>query len=97
MQYIGRPGLLMVTAAAVPIGLFTAWHMRPLAVPDATAGGAPPAAASPEPTPAARIQMGLFALVIVLAGLRTSAQVLTTTFAPKFFQDQGVEPGVYGA
>jgi MFS family permease len=39
----------------------------------------------------------LFLLVILLAGLRTWSQSITTTFAPKFFQDQGVAPTVYGA
>jgi FSR family fosmidomycin resistance protein-like MFS transporter len=47
--------------------------------------------------PAIRASVYLFALVMALASLRTGAQAITTTFAPKFFQDQGVSPAVYGA
>jgi FSR family fosmidomycin resistance protein-like MFS transporter len=96
IQSLGRPGLLLVTAVTVPIGLFTAWQLQPAAVPAGTAARPvpPPAAAR---LPGAQPDARLFALVMVLASLRTSAQSITVTFAPKFFQDQGVAPATYGA
>jgi FSR family fosmidomycin resistance protein-like MFS transporter len=91
IQGLGRAGLLVLTALTVPIGLYTAWQLRP----------APPV--SPQPrspgaaVPAARPELLVFVLVMLLASLRTGAQSITTTFAPKFFQDQGISPAVYGA
>jgi FSR family fosmidomycin resistance protein-like MFS transporter len=93
IESLGRPGLLLITAITVPIGLFTAWQLRPAPVPPA----ASPARSAPVDAPAGRPDRMVFILVMALASLRTAAQAILTTFAPKFFQDQGVSPAVYGA
>ena len=92
---LGRGGLLLLTVITVPIGLWTAWQLRPAPVAIGASGKAAPA--SQPAGPLVSPDRLLFILVIVLAGLRTWAQTITTTFAPKFFQDQGVSPTVYGA
>lgn len=92
IEGLGRAGLLILTAVTVPIGLFTAWQLRPA---PAAAPGRPRAASNL--APAARPDRAVFVLVMALASLRTGAQAITTTFAPKFFHDQSVSPAVYGA
>ena len=95
IDHLGRAGLLLLTAITVPIGLWTAWQLRPEVLPATAAGQRRPAS---EPAgPLVSPDRMLFLLVILLAGLRTWAQSITLTFAPKFFQDQGVSPTVYGA
>ena len=91
---LGRVGLLLLTGLTLPIGLWTAWQMRPSELGQAAGK---PARDSQPAGPAVSPDMMLFALIILLAGLRTWAQSITTTFAPKFFQDQGMSPTVYGA
>jgi FSR family fosmidomycin resistance protein-like MFS transporter len=91
IQGLGRGGLLLLTALTVPVGLYTAWQLRP-----APAAASPARGPAPAPPPI-QPSLFLFALVMSLASLRTGAQSITTTFAPKFFQDQGVSPAVYGA
>lgn len=94
IDHLGRAGLLLLTAITVPIGLWTAWQMRP-----GVASSAPAAKTNRASPPAASLSQPdrlLFALIILLAGLRTWSQSITTTFAPKFLQDQGVAPTVYG-
>jgi MFS transporter, FSR family, fosmidomycin resistance protein len=94
LDYLGRPGLLLLTALTFPIGLFAAWQLRPAApVAQRLGPSGPPPMPGPNPSP----QLTAFTVVIVLAGLRTWAQAVTTTFAPKFFQDQGLSPSVYGS
>ncbi len=95
IDHLGRGGLLLLTAITVPIGLWTAWQLRPAPV---TVGASGKAQAASQPAgPLVSPDRVLFILVILLAGLRTWSQSITTTFAPKFFQDQGVSPTVYGA
>jgi FSR family fosmidomycin resistance protein-like MFS transporter len=89
LQYVGQPGLLLVTGLVLPIGLYAAWQLRPATV---RAGDAPAPASAPVAAP----HLGVFILILVVSGLRTWAQMATTTFAPKFFQDAGVAPAVYG-
>jgi FSR family fosmidomycin resistance protein-like MFS transporter len=94
LEYLGRGGLLLLSAVTLGVGVFTAWQMRPLPA-RALAGGA--AARAAEADPDQRCDLRLFAVVMTLASLRTAAQTIVTTFAPKFLQDQGVAPSVYGA
>ena len=95
IDHLGRMGLLLLTAITLPIGLWTAWQMRPALSAAVPAGKG--ARASQPTGPLVQPDRMLFLLVILLAGLRTWSQSITTTFAPKFFQDQGVAPTVYGA
>ena len=92
IEHLGRLGLLLLTGITVPIGLWLAWEMRPATGP----AGAPATRASEPSGPLVSPDRLLFGMVILLAGLRTWAQSITITFAPKFFQDQGVAPTVYG-
>lgn len=92
---LGRVGLLLLTALTVPIGLWTAWLLRP--APATTSPFTKSQTDNRDAGPLVNPDRLLFILVIVLAGLRTWSQSITTTFAPKFFQDQGVSPTVYGA
>jgi FSR family fosmidomycin resistance protein-like MFS transporter len=96
LDHLGRPGLLALTALALPIGLLAAWQLRP--APAASPGMAPgPRPAAISRVPDAQPDLAAFALVIGLAGLRTWAQTAVTTFAPKHFHDLGMSPSFYGA
>jgi MFS family permease len=75
--------------------VWAAWELRPSPAAGAPAARAGKASASAGPL--SQPDRLLFVIVILLAGLRTWSQSITTTFAPKFFQDQGVAPTVYGA
>jgi FSR family fosmidomycin resistance protein-like MFS transporter len=94
IDQLGRPGLLALTAIAVPIGVLVAWQLRPepqRAYPQAQSHG------PGQGVPGAHPDLAAFALVILLAGIRTWAQAAVTTFAPKYFHDLGVTATVYGA
>jgi MFS transporter, FSR family, fosmidomycin resistance protein len=93
LDHLGRQGLLILTAVTLPIGILTAWQLRPVPVAAQARSGHPAVAEAPAVSP----QLMAFVLIMVLAGLRTWAQAVTTTFAPKFFQDQDVSPSIYGA
>lgn len=93
LDFIGRPGLLLLTAFALPIGVFNAWVLRTPARPKGISnrsGGlnsaAPPA-----------IDFGLFSFILLLGSLRTWIQSITTTFTPKFLHDLGASATVYGS
>ena len=88
MEHGGRGGVLALAAAVVPIGVFTVWAIQRRTVSARSATAARGAAAS--------AQRGLFFLVIAISGLRVWAQSIVTTFAPKFYQDAGLQPGTYG-
>ena len=93
MDYTGRPGLLLLAALAVPVGLFTAWAMRPSAQTTEKPGRDPSAGPAAPPPPA---DFALFGVVMLVAGLRTWAQNAVTTFAPKYFHDLGLAARTYG-
>jgi FSR family fosmidomycin resistance protein-like MFS transporter len=93
LDHLGRPGLLILTAVAVPIGLFVAWQLRPEPLAAAGRERAEPAVSRPP----AQFAAGAFGLIVALAGLRTWAQFVVTTFAPKYFHDLGIAPTVFGA
>jgi len=93
LEHLGRAGLLILALVTIPVGVFAAWQLRP-ALEQARAAGRSAAGVLDEP--AANRDMRLFGLVMTLASLRTAAQAIITTFAPKFLQDQGVSPSVYG-
>lgn len=95
LEHLGKAGLLLATALALPVGLYSAWALQPAAVlePARPAEGARPALRLRPNEP----DWAAFRVVITLAGLRTWAQAVTTTFAPKFFQDQGAPPTQFGA
>jgi len=90
MDTLGLRGLLVPAGLTIPIGLFTAWAMRPSAPVLAASGGEKSAAAPPP-------DLSLFWVVMLLAALRVWAQSVTTTFAPKHFHDLGLAPTIYGA
>lgn len=94
MNYTGRGGLAALAALALPVGAFILWTMRSTAPTAQAAEHAPATAGVVSPLSA---NLGLFALVISLAGLRAWMQTSITTFAPKFFHDQGWSPTLYGA
>jgi FSR family fosmidomycin resistance protein-like MFS transporter len=88
MEHGGREGVLALAVAVLPIGVFALWAMRGTAV----------IARSPAVArePVAPIQRGLLVLVIVISGLRVWAQSTITTFAPKFYDDAGLQSDTYG-
>jgi FSR family fosmidomycin resistance protein-like MFS transporter len=90
VDYLGREGIWIVAALVAPAGLFAWWAMRAEAAPSAT--DRPAVSAAPPPAP----EWSAFALILLLAGLRVWAQTATTTFAPKFFQEQSFSPTVFG-
>jgi FSR family fosmidomycin resistance protein-like MFS transporter len=93
IDHLGRLGLLLLAALTVPVGLWTARELRP-ALPAAPGRG--PTRAAPAMDAGLSTDRVLFMLVMLLAGLRTWAQSITITFAPKYFQDQGVSPTIFG-
>lgn len=94
MNYTGRGGLVALAALALPVGAFILWTMRSTAPMAQAAEHAPATAGVVSPL---SVNLGLFALVISLSGLRAWMQTSITTFAPKFFHDQGWSPTLYGA
>jgi FSR family fosmidomycin resistance protein-like MFS transporter len=94
LDHMGRSGLLSLTAIAVPIGLFAAWQLRQGSQPPPTPVHDKIAASRAD---AARPDLAVFALVMVLAGLRTWAQAVVTTFGPKYYHDLGITATIYGA
>ncbi len=96
LDTLGLSGLLILAALALPIGLFAAWQLRPLPHPAANAAASAHHTAS-APAPSAQADWLPFILVMLIAGLRTWAQMTTTTFAPKYFHDLGVSATLYGA
>jgi FSR family fosmidomycin resistance protein-like MFS transporter len=89
---LGRAGLLIITGAVAAAGLFLALQRWPATTrPAARASHTH----SPEPVaPAAHV--ATFALVTFLAGMPGWANTTLVTFAPKYFQDQGVSATIYG-
>ena len=90
MDNLGPAGILIPAGLTVPVGLFMVWAMRPSAQPTPVASRETGAATSPP-------DLNLFAVVMLLAGLRVWAQSVMTTFAPKYLHDLGLAPTIYGA
>lgn len=90
LEHVGRGGLLWLVLIGVPIGLYAARTLREAghstSVPTHTQTDAY----------GERPSWFLFVLLIVLSGLSAWAQSATSTFAPKFFQEQGLSPTLYG-
>lgn len=89
VEHGGRAAVLGLAGVALPIGLFMAWAMRGVTAVTRAPGTARAAGAS--------AALPLFVVVLLISGLRVWAQTAITTFAPKFYQDQGVAPSDYGA
>lgn len=90
LEHVGRGGLLWLVVVGVPIGVYAARTLRE----------APRLTSVPTHSMAdaqgQRPSWFLFGLLIVLAGLSAWAQSATSTFTPKFFQEQGLSPTHYG-
>jgi FSR family fosmidomycin resistance protein-like MFS transporter len=89
IDHFGPPGILVLTGVALAASLLMAWQPW-------LAGEGRAKEAKAAPAPAARPDLGLFALAIVLVGLPSWALSAAFTFAPKLLQDQGVSPTIYG-
>lgn len=89
-----RRALLVISAITVLLALTAvrAWVPRWLAVPKRAAANPRSAAGSGT----RRAFWGLLALLLVATALRSFAQHAVNTFVPKFQQDMGVSPNVYG-
>jgi FSR family fosmidomycin resistance protein-like MFS transporter len=93
VDYLGRSGMVLLSALALPIGLFAAWQLR--APGQAAAAHSQALRAAPEDA-AGRPNLSAFVLLILLSGLPTWAHSATATFAPKFYHEQGLSATVYG-
>jgi FSR family fosmidomycin resistance protein-like MFS transporter len=101
LDYFDRAGVLFIALLVVPIGLFAAWQLRPPAPAILNRGPArghlqqetDPQGLHQRP---ARPALVFFILVLVLAGLRTWAQMAVTTFVPKHLHDSGFSATEYG-
>lgn len=90
LEHIGRSGLLWLVMVGLPIGLFAARTLRDAGRPAPAASHAATGVNDERPS------WFLFGLLIVLAGLSAWAQSATATFAPKFYQEQGLSSTYYG-
>lgn len=88
VEHGGYGGVRWLALGLLPVGLFIVWAMRGVVAPARSASQSRAA-----PSGAA---LGFFSLVLLISGLRVWAQSAITTFAPKFYQDQGIAPGEYG-
>ncbi len=91
LQVYGPPGLLILTAPAVLIGLNAAWQLR-----RAPAVPRPVAAPASAPAPAGSSAIWFIIPLAIVAALQAWAQQNVTTFMPKYLSDMGQTPAVYG-
>jgi len=89
IDYLNRPGLLILTGLILPIGMFAARELKTFT--GATASVKSPALAASPP------QWTALLIIMLVSGLRVWAQMATTTFAPKYFHDLRMSPTEYGA
>ncbi len=92
LERLGTPGLLFLSALALVAGLLMAWPKWPTRG-ETSEAPRPTQATAPPP---ARPSLGLFAMAILVATLPAWALSACFTFVPKFLQDQGVLPSIYG-
>jgi FSR family fosmidomycin resistance protein-like MFS transporter len=90
LDQLGRAGVLLLAVLAGPIAAFAAWHLP------AVRPARPPAARPSEAPAPERVDVVTLILLILLTGMPAWAQSATATFGPKFFQDQGLTPTLYG-
>jgi FSR family fosmidomycin resistance protein-like MFS transporter len=92
LEYVGRGGLLWLVMVGLPIGLFAARTLRDIRRPAPVSSQAVVDVDVQDERPS----WFLFGLLIVLSGLAAWAQSATSTFSPKFYQEQGLSPTHYG-
>jgi FSR family fosmidomycin resistance protein-like MFS transporter len=88
LAWAGPPGLLILTAIAVPVGLNAAWRLKNVQP------------AEKKPKSAGRIQLrygwGVISTLMLLSFFRLWAQQNFTIFIPKYLSDLGYTPNIYG-
>lgn len=93
LEHIGQTGLMWLVMLGAPIGLYAVRVLRdvPRLAPAPTPSLAQETHARQE-----RPSWLVFTLLIVLAGLSAWTQSATSTFTPKYYQEQGFSPTYYG-
>ena len=96
LESFGPPGLLILSAPALVIGLNAAWRLR------GSRTAAPPEAQAirgPEPVAGSARRLasrGFLLALATVAALQAWAQQNMITFVPKYLSDLGQTPAVYG-
>lgn len=88
---LGPPGLLALTALALPVAAYALRHLDPGALTMRPAAGSISGGSK-----ALSISLGTLGAFALLAGLRAWVQQSMIVFVPKHLSDLGVEAGLYG-
>lgn len=96
LQRFGLPGLLGVAVLSLPVGINASMQLRRAVPQEAAGGGAGAGAGHADGSRRRREWLLPLLLIASVGGLQAWSQQNMVTFLPKFLNDEGVTPAVYG-